>query len=462
MIRSNDVWCGMKKFFPFISLVSLFFAACSDDFSGSPDEEISRDVKKQMEERQIMDSIVDGRSTAIRLDFTPNDGHRIYIQSARMTTDMADTTEITSYVAQALVEIPFKDTTVCNYSNTKILFDGKPLEGGVETTPYGTGFVARDFMKAYDQTHTITIQLDSLLCGNIRETHVLVPSTKPGAIAYTELGFDPQGFELPYPRGHFFAKVHAAYYWPDYKVWADTANSKCFLKTATNTMDLDMTFEKKAEDDYDYPSAFVAVHDSLKLENFLQGDTAATLNCAIVYQTWMVPAKIDSLKYETEPVTFKVARKLRIGSAYWRGGSLFLKVQGENAFTNNIWAKVVKDGKVEYRHVRRYEENDAGLNFILIPVADIYDDPTSSTEQDSVQVLATFWAKTFVLDEERQIREQLDYSNFIFDNSVPYDTLALAKIFESVPYTDGAVPSDFYYIDMIKVGGYVSENDNYY
>ncbi len=26
----------------------------------------------------------------------------------------------------------------------------------------------------------------------------------------------------------------------------------------------------------------------------------------------------------------------------------------------------------------------------------------------------------------------------------------------------GAVPSDFYYIDMIKVGGYVSENDNYY
>lgn len=425
-------------------------------------EGFSQDAKKQMEERQIMDSIVDGRSTAIRLDFTPNDGHRIYIQSARMTTDMADTTEITSYVAQALVEIPFKDTTVCNYSNTKILFDGKPLEGGVETTPYGTGFVARDFMKAYDQTHTITIQLDSLLCGNIRETHVLVPSTKPGAIAYTELGFDPQGFDLPYPRGHFFAKVHAAYYWPDYKVWADTANSKCFLKTATNTMDLDMTFEKMAEDDYHYPSAFVAVHDSLKLENFLQGDTAATLNCAIVYQTWMVPAKIDSLKYETEPVTFKVARKLRIGSAYWRGGSLFLKVQGENAFTNNIWAKVVKDGKAEYRHVARYEENGDGFTYIKIPVASIYDDPTSSTEKDSVQVLAAFRVKTFVLDEERQIREQLDYSNFIFDNSVPYDTLALAKIFESVPYTDGAVPSDFYYIDMIKVGGYVSENDNYY
>jgi hypothetical protein len=451
----------MKKFFSFILLVSLFFAACSGDMDSSV-EGFSQDAKKQMEERQIMDSIVDGRSTAIRLDFTPNDGHRIYIQNARMTTDMADTTEITSYVAQALVEIPFKDTTVCNYSNTKILFDGKPLEGGVETTPYGTGFVARDFMKAYDQTHTITIQLDSLLCGNIRETHVLVPSTKPGAIAYTELGFDPQGFDLPYPRGHFFAKVHAAYYWPDYKVWADTANSKCFLKTATNTMDLHMTFEKKAEDDYDYPSAFVAVHDSLKLENFLQGDTAATLNCAIVYQTWMVPAKIDSLKYETEPVTFKVARKLRIGSAYWRGGSLFLKVQGENAFTNNIWVKVVKNGKAEYRHVARYEENDDGFTYIRIPVASIYDDPTSSTEKDSVQVLAAFRVKTFVLDEERQIREQLDYNNFGFDSSVPYDTLLLAQIFESVPYTNGSVPSDFYYIDMIKVGGYVSENDNYY
>ncbi len=451
----------MKKFFLLILLVSLFFAACSGDMDSSV-EGFSQDAKKQMEERQIMDSIVDGRSTAIRLDFTPNDGHRIYIQNARMSTDMADTTEITSYVAQALVEIPFKDTTVCNYSNTKILFDGKPLEGGVETTPYGTGFVARDFMKAYDQTHTITIQLDSLLCGNIRETHVLVPSTKPGAIAYTELGFDPQGFDLPYPRGHFFAKVHAAYYWPDYKVWADTANSKCFLKTATNTMDLHMTFEKKAEDDYDYPSAFVAVHDSLKLENFLQGDTAATLNCAIVYQTWMVPAKIDSLKYETEPVTFKVARKLRIASPYWRGGSLFLKVQGENAFTNNIWAKVVKDGKAEYRHVARYEENDDGFTYIRIPVASIYDDPTSSTEKDSVQVLAAFRVKTFVLDEERQIREQLDYNNFGFDSSVPYDTLLLAQIFESVPYTDGAVPSDFYYIDMIKVGGYVSENDNYY
>ncbi len=451
----------MKRLYLLISLVSLFFAACSGDMDSSV-EGFSQDAKKQMEERQIMDSIVDGRSTAIRLDFTPNDGHRIYIQNARMTTDMADTTEITSYVAQALVEIPFKDTTVCNYSNTKILFDGKPLEGGVETTPYGTGFVARDFMKAYDQTHTITIQLDSLLCGNIRETHVLVPSTKPGAIAYTELGFDPQGFDLPYPRGHFFAKVHAAYYWPDYRVWADTANSKCFLKTATNTMDLDMTFEKMAEDDYHYPSAFVAVHDSLKLENFLQGDTAAILNCAIVYQTWMVPAKIDSLKYETEPVTFKVARKLRIASTYWRGGSLFLKVQGENAFTNNIWVKVVKNGKAEYRHVARYEENDDGFTYIRIPVASIYDDPTSSTEKDSVQVLAAFRVKTFVLDEERQIREQLDYNNFGFDSSVPYDTLLLAQIFESVPYTDGAVPSDFYYIDMIKVGGYVSENDNYY
>ena len=451
----------MKKFFPFILLVSLFFAACSGDMDSSV-EGFSQDAKKQMEERQIMDSIVDGRSTAIRLDFTPNDGHRIYIQNARMSTDMADTTEITSYVAQALVEIPFRDTTVCNYSNTKILFDGKPLEGGVETTPYGTGFVARDFMKAYDQTHTITIQLDSLLCGNIRETHVLVPSTKPGAIAYTELGFDPQGFDLPYPRGHFFAKVHAAYYWPDYKVWADTANSKCFLKTATNTMDLHMTFEKKAEDDYDYPGAFVAVHDSLKLENFLQGDTAATLNCAIVYQTWMVPAKIDSLKYETEPVTFKVARKLRIGSAYWRGGSLFLKVQGENAFTNNIWAKVVKDGKAEYRHVARYEENGDGFTYIKIPVARIYDDPTSSTEKDSVQVLAAFRVKTFVLDEERQIREQLDYNNFGFDSSVPYDTLLLAQIFESVPYTNGSVPSDFYYIDMVKIGGYDPAKDDEY
>lgn len=452
----------MKRLFLLILLVSLYFAACSDDFSGSPDEEISRNAQKQMEERQIMDSIVDGRSTAIRLDFTPNDGHRIYIQNARMSTDEVDTTEITSYVAQALVEIPFKDTTVCNYSNTKILFDGKPLEGGVETTMYGTGFVARDFMKAYDQTHTITIQLDSLLCGNIREAHVLVPSTKPGAIPFTELGFDPQGFDLPYPRGHFFARVHAAYYWPDYKVWADTLNSRCFLKTATNTMDLDMTFEKMAEDDYHYPSAFVAVHDSLKLENFLQKDTVATLSCALVYQTWMVPAKIDSLKYDTETVTFKKPHKYRITKAYWHGGRLILNVEGEKNISRNIWVRVEKNGKVEYRHVRRYEENDAGLNFILIPVADIYDDPTTSTDKDSVQVLATFWEETFVLDEERQIREQLDYSNFIFDNSVPYDTLALAKIFESVPYTDGAVPSDFYYIDMIKVGGYVSENDNYY
>lgn len=451
----------MKRLFLLILLVSLFFAACSGDMDSSV-EGFSQDAKKQMEERQIMDSIVDGRSTAIRLDFTPNDGHRIYIQNARMSTDEVDTTEITSYVAQALVEIPFKDTTVCNYSNTKILFDGKPLEGGVETTMYGTGFVARDFMKAYDQTHTITIQLDSLLCGNIRETHVLVPSTKPGAIPFTELGFDPQGFDLPYPRGHFFARVHAAYYWPDYKVWADTVKSKCFLKTATNTMDLDMTFEKKAEDDYDYPSAFVAVHDSLKLENFLQGDTAATLNCAIVYQTWMVPAKIDSLKYETEPVTFKVARKLRIASTYWRGGSLFLKVQGENAFTNNIWAKVVKDGKAEYRHVARYEENGDGFTYIKIPVASIYDNPTSSTEKDSVQVLAAFRVKTFVLDEERQIREQLDYNNFGFDSSVPYDTLLLAQIFESVPYTNGSVPSDFYYIDMVKIGGYDPAKDDEY
>ena len=421
----------MKRLFLLFLPVSLFFAACFNDGSDSSVDGHSIEADKKMVERQVMDSIVDGRSTAIRLDFTPNDGHRIYIQSARMSTDMTDTTEITSYVAQALFEIPFKDTTICNYSNTKILFDGKPLEGGVETTPYGTGFVARDFMQAYDQTHTITILFDSLLCGNMRETHVLVPSTKPGAVPRTEVGFDPNGRERSYPRGHFFAKVYAAFYYPDYKVWADTLNSKCLLKTATNTMDLHMTFEKKAEDDYDYPSAFVAVHDSLKLENFLQGDTAATLNCAIVYQTWMVPAKIDSLKYETEPVTFKVARKLRIASTYWRAGRLFLKVKGERAQSRNIWVKVVKNGKVESRRVGRNEESDDGFTFIKIPVADIYDDPASSTEKDSVQVLATFWAETFVLDEEDKIRKQLDYEKFAMVG-VPYDTLALTKIIESV------------------------------
>ena len=456
------MYSNMKKLFLLILLVSLFIAACSSEDSGTSVEKTSPKITNEMKERQLLDSIVDGRETTIRLDFTPNDGHRIYIEGVRMTTDMVDTTEITSYVAQALIEIPFKDSTVCNYSNTKILFDGEPLEGQVETTIYGTGFVARDFMQAYDETHTITIQFDSLSCGNIRETHVLVPSTKPGAIPFTEVGFDPQGFDLPYPRGHFFARVYADYYWPDYKVWADTLNSKCFLKTATNTMDLDMTFEKMAEDDYHYPSAFVAVHDSLKLENFLQGDTAATLNCALVYQSWKVPAKIDSLRYYTEPVTFKVAQKFRITKAYWHVGRLVLEVKGEKNISRNIWVKVVKDGKVEYRHVRRYEENDAGLDYIKIPVADIYDDPTSSTDKDSVQVLATFWEKTFVLDEERQIRELLDYNNFVLDNSVPYDTLLLAQIFESVPYTDGSVPSDFYYIDMVKIGGYVSENDDYY
>ena len=445
----------MKKLFLLILPVSLFFAACYNDDSASSVDEIAQ---RQMVERQIIDSIVDGRSTAIRLDFTLSEGYRIYIQSARMSTDMVDTTEITSYVAQALVEIPFKDTTVCNYSNTKILFDGKPLEGGVETTPYGTGFVARDFMQAYDQTHTITIQLDSLQCGNIRETHVLVPSTKPGAVPHTEVGFDPDGRELSYPRGHFFAKVYAAYYMPNYKVWADTLNSKCFLKTATNTMDLDMTFEKKAKDDYDYPSAFVAVHDSLKLENFLQKDTAATLSCALIYQSWMVPAKLDSVKYYSETVTFKKAQKLRIDKAYWHGARLILQVKGEKNISRNIWVKVVKNGKAEYRHVGRYEENDDGTNFILIPVADIYDDPTTSTEKDSVQVLATFWEKTFVLDQEGQIRNQLNYNNFVM-TGVPYDTLALAKIFDSVPYTDGAVPSDFYYIDMVKLGGYDSGKD---
>jgi hypothetical protein len=316
-------------------------------------------------------------------------------------------------------------------------------------------------MQAYDETHTITIQFDSLSCGNIRETHVLVPSTKPGAIPFTEVGFDPQGFDLPYPRGHFFARVYADYYWPDYKVWADTLNSKCFLKTATNTMDLDMTFEKMAEDDYHYPSAFVAVHDSLKLENFLQGDTAATLNCALVYQSWKVPAKIDSLKYETEPVTFKKARKLRIASTYWRAGRLFLKVKGERAQSRNIWVKVKKNGKVESRRVGRYEESDDGFTFIKIPVADIYDDPTSSTEKDSVQVLATFWAETFVLDEEDKIRKQLDYEKFAMVG-VPYDTLALTKIIESVPYTDGSVPSEFYYTDMVKIGGYDPTKDDEY
>ena len=55
----------------------------------------------------------------------------------------------------------------------------------------------------------------------------------------------------------------------------------------------------------------------------------------------------------------------------------------------------------------------------------------------------------------------MDYENFAMVG-VPYDTLALTKIIESVPYTDGAVPSEFYYTDMVKIGGYDPAKDDEY
>ena len=424
----------MKKILYFSGILFLLsITACSETYS------VDSKMDIWQAERDLLDSISSSWTSTICFEYTPTGLNHQFFEGYRSSTDVIDTFFFNSQVPEFRIKVHFVDTNVCNYTNTQIMLNGEIIQG---------------HKYPYDSTQ---IQYDSLLCGNIRETHVFIPSTVPNSPIHTEVGFEPRGnYDHYFAKGHFFSRVYPAYYMQQYKVWADTLNSKCFLKTPVDSIQLKMVFEEKAQTDYEYPSAMIAINDSAKLVEFLQGESVAILSCALVYQSGTIPVQVDHVNYYSEKIYFREVQKNRIVEAYWTKGKQLVLRTNQNKAVEKIWIKVANNGKTEYHFITGGSAGCYGNScYRYLPADEIYSHPDSSTKNDSILVLAAFNQEALSSYKEYSFQNRMN-SDFIINHRIQeYDTLALGELFESILDSIKSAPSDFYYFDAIKVEGYV-------
>lgn len=431
----------------FISFI--FLIACSEESSYPLTSDFSQ---KKIEDppQQPLDSPIDTTPvfpiSTIRLDYLS--GYQI-IEGVRKSEHVTDTTELTSDVVKAFIRLPFSDFSICNYSNTTFLFDGMPLQGNLEETSYGVGFVAENFINSYDKPHTLSIYYDSLLCGNIKETHVLVPSDKLGKIDNPEIKFSPQIFKSI--KNNFFITVLPAFYSPSYTVWGDTINTKCFLKTPEDSLQLNLFFDKLQSDSSSYPHAVVSA-DSASIEKVLKGDTIAILSCALVYKTWVNSCKIVRPNYYNRKIKFFDFPKQRVATAYLTNEKLIITAPANTNEISKIWTRRKINDEVKYESAFKwYDRVENNEKITVFKIENLFLDSIVPTENDSLQIIISFGESSLTTKEEFYVRQQFgNFDNYLKSD----DTVALAKLFDSVIDSNGSILPQYYYFDAIRILGY--------
>ena len=439
------------KFLTLISILFGTFVACMDNTMSAAEKAAEKQRKEEQAEYHLLDSIVGDLATIIRFDHSRG-GNGMYISDGFRQHRVIDTTiKINSFIKDMTVKIRYSDPSVCNYDNTKILLDGKEIKGEQDPDPYG-GLIFKDIFEKQDETHRIEILSDSAKCGNLKESYTLVPSKNPGQAHFTEVCYSPEdGY---YIKGHFYSMVIPCYYGGFYSTYADSLQSKCILKTESESMELKIDFEK----DYDimnaryYQKGYVSL-DSTTLVNFLKEDTSATLSCALIFQDWFVPAQVNrEFKYYERTLKFKEMEKARLLDVRSNQYSL-LTVEPYN-FTSYLFTRTTVKGEKIFAHkiYGTYSTTDLGIMH-EIRWKDVYNGLIDeSTTEDSVQVLVVAWPSGSTTQEEMELVEKL--RELTWDQNADIFETTLDSIMNVVTDEAGNIKEQFYYMDAKRVPGY--------
>ncbi len=155
-----------------------------------------------------------------------------------------------------------------------------------------------------EEKHTVEISAAST-CNQMAVTFDIVPSEKPGKIFKHidrfYLSFFPRIDSYPYKNGSLFLTITPAVA-PQY-FEGDTTLSRCKLMSGEDSLMIPVTFDK-----YKKRLGTIA-HinaDSVTLTSFTDAHKDFSLACALYYQSWKVPAKVDSVQYfQAFPVSFR-------------------------------------------------------------------------------------------------------------------------------------------------------------
>lgn len=155
-----------------------------------------------------------------------------------------------------------------------------------------------------EEKHTVEISTEST-CNQMTVTFDIVPSEKSGKIfKHTDrfyLSFSPRINSLSYKNGSLFFIIFPSVA-PQYYE-GDTTLSRCKLMSGDDSLIIPITFDKYKK------RLGTLAHinaDSTKLTSFTDTRKDFSLTCALYYQSWKVPAKVDSVNYfQPFSVSFK-------------------------------------------------------------------------------------------------------------------------------------------------------------
>ena len=444
------------KLFNFFTLTSILFGAfvaCSDNGMTAEEKAAEKQREEEHAEYLLLDSIVGDHATVIRFNYSSG-GNGMYISDGFRQSRVIDTTiEINKFIKDMTVSIRYSDPSVCNYDNTKFLLDGKEIKGEPDSDPYG-GLIFKDIFEKQDETHRIEIFSDSAKCGNLKESYTLVPSKNPGDAHFTEVCYDTNNDLGYFIKGHFYSRVLPCYYGGFYSTYADTVQSKCLLRTESDSIELKIDFEK----DYDimnaryYQEGFVSL-DSTTLVNFLKEDTSATLSCVLIFQDWLIPAQVNrEFKYYNSTVYFRNKDKVRLLDV--EANEYYLSTLEPYNFTAYLFTRTtVNNEKIfAYGTFGLYDSTELGVTH-RIRWKDVYNGLIDeSTAEDSVQVLVVARPSGSTTQEEMVLYQKL--REITWDENADIFETTLDSIMDVVTDKAGNIKEQFYFMDAKRVPGY--------
>ena len=244
----------------------------------------------------------------------------------------------------------------------------------------------------------------------------------------------------------------------------DTLQSGCYLMHGSDSLDLKKDFEQN----YDFWNTnhyrrMVVSADSASLAGLMQGDTLATLACAIIYQSWYVHQQLDSIKFYEREVNIQSYQKKRLISTGFTGeGTLELK--SADGFPKDIFIRANVNGVHQYYYQNAFmRRGNAEVGFYNdVPLDSIYGGYASS-ERDSIQFIVMDGGDIGASIEENIIRSTLRYLPYVHHDGVvdvglnDSTTAVLDSIIEVVTDAAGNIKPEFFFMDAKRIPGYEKE-----
>ena len=352
----------MKYRFAILSAMLAGFLAACDSGNSSSDPELTDEQKKASEDRHAIENTLEWEPDVCfyvenaGLQKCPIQTFRAFFQDWT-NRHHEDTIVVKTRVTDIFYNPQFRKDTECSLSDITVFWDGTRAETYETSAPRAMHHLGIKVPETiYTQEHVLTIQMDSAKCANISQTIHFIPGEPSAFYNTASPGFNTRSS----CTDGFFTYIH-----PDFQfVWdyssseraayGDSLQSNCYLQKGADTLRLNLSFinpEVRSLVNASHAQAYL--YDNPHIIDFIGKDSSATLKCALVYQSGLVPAKVENLTYGETEISFKECEIHSI-KAITIDDSLRVQIDGRH-IVNAFYGRVKNNG--EYVRFKLEPEN---------------------------------------------------------------------------------------------------------